>query len=279
MYEYEARHYDAAIARFVTIDPLAEDYSFQSTYTYAVNNPVYFVDKLGMGPTDEWNQNSDGSFTWVSDKGGDTVDYVNRLNEDGDVLYTEEMDVTDMTYVDNNSEIRRGVTKSPGMRTGMRGKAPGKGDMNWLEVIPEITTAAVVVASNELGVDPEVGLALATVFNMITNPVGGSSNAVKNGKRRTNSSSSRNKPKENGIPNSSEIQATTKGTITKYSTYDSNGKIIKEYRGTGKDHSNIPRPNVKEPNMNTNPKTGETFKNGYKVRKAKPEEIPGNNGG
>ena len=50
MYEYEARHYDAAIARFVTIDPLAEDYSYQNPYAYAVNNPIFFIDKLGMGP-------------------------------------------------------------------------------------------------------------------------------------------------------------------------------------------------------------------------------------
>jgi len=55
--------------------------------------------------------------------------------------------------------------------------------------------------------------------------------------------------------------------------------LVKEYRGTGTDHGNIPRPNVKEPNMNTNPKTGETFHNGYEVRKANPDEIPGNNGG
>lgn len=52
MYEYEARHYDATIARFVTIDPLAEDYSFQTPYAYAINDPVRYIDKFGMGPDD-----------------------------------------------------------------------------------------------------------------------------------------------------------------------------------------------------------------------------------
>ena len=81
--------------------------------------------------------------------------------------------------------------------------------------------------------------------------------------------------KENGIPNSSLIQKrNSKGKIIKYSTYDSNGKIIKEYRGEGKPHANIKRPNVKEPQYNVNPKTGEVFQNQPKVREAYPDEIP-----
>ncbi|WP_461587605.1 RHS repeat domain-containing protein, partial [Winogradskyella sp.] len=52
MYEYEARHYDPWTARFVTVDPLAEDYNFQTPYAYAANDPVRFIDKLGMGPED-----------------------------------------------------------------------------------------------------------------------------------------------------------------------------------------------------------------------------------
>ncbi|WP_369680374.1 RHS repeat-associated core domain-containing protein [Winogradskyella luteola] len=60
MHEYEARHYDAALGRFVKIDPLAEDYSFQSTYAYAVNDPIRFIDKLGMGPDDIIVQNING---------------------------------------------------------------------------------------------------------------------------------------------------------------------------------------------------------------------------
>jgi len=66
------------------------------------------------------------------------------------------------------------------------------------------------------------------------------------------------------------------GNITKYTTYGSDGKIVKEVRITGKDHGDIPRPNVKEPNYNTNPKTEEKFQNGYEVRPADPSEIPKN---
>lgn len=65
MYEYEFRHYDAAIGRFVTIDPLAENYAFQTPYAYAANNPIFFIDKLGMGP--DWINNGDG--TWTAEAG------------------------------------------------------------------------------------------------------------------------------------------------------------------------------------------------------------------
>ncbi|MCL2072650.1 MAG: hypothetical protein FWH18_01915, partial [Marinilabiliaceae bacterium] len=50
MYDYEFRHYDPAIMRFTTIDPMAEDFQFQSSYVYAANNPVKFVDYKGLKP-------------------------------------------------------------------------------------------------------------------------------------------------------------------------------------------------------------------------------------
>ncbi|CAN5586466.1 hypothetical protein BH23BAC1_BH23BAC1_25350 [soil metagenome] len=85
----------------------------------------------------------------------------------------------------------------------------------------------------------------------------------------------RSKPKETGKPSSREIQARDKdGNITKYTDYDANGNIIKEYRGTGVEHGNIPRPNVKEPKFHVNPKTGDKFQNGWTVRPPRPDEIP-----
>ena len=46
--DYGARWYDAAKSRFTSVDPLAESFSYQSTFAYAGNNPVVNIDILGM---------------------------------------------------------------------------------------------------------------------------------------------------------------------------------------------------------------------------------------
>ena len=46
-YDYGARHYDAAIGRFATVDPMAEKYYPWSPYTYCLDNPIKYVDNDG----------------------------------------------------------------------------------------------------------------------------------------------------------------------------------------------------------------------------------------
>jgi RHS repeat-associated protein len=46
-YDFEARHLDANIPRFTTMDPLCEKYYSISPYAYCMNNPVKYVDPDG----------------------------------------------------------------------------------------------------------------------------------------------------------------------------------------------------------------------------------------
>ena len=49
-HDYGARHYDAALGRFATVDPMAEKYYPWSPYTYCLDNPIKYIDTDGKLP-------------------------------------------------------------------------------------------------------------------------------------------------------------------------------------------------------------------------------------
>ena len=48
LYDYGARMYDAALGRFTTVDPSAENYFNTSLYAYCGNNPINRIDLDGL---------------------------------------------------------------------------------------------------------------------------------------------------------------------------------------------------------------------------------------
>ena len=64
-YDYGARHYDAALGRFTTMDPMLEEYYSLSPYAYCGNSPVNRIDPNGM----DWYQNNETKYyTWYEER-------------------------------------------------------------------------------------------------------------------------------------------------------------------------------------------------------------------
>ncbi|WP_101689349.1 RHS repeat domain-containing protein [Dysgonomonas massiliensis] len=109
MYDYSARHYDAAIGRFTTIDPKAEKYYNISPYAYCLNNPLIYTDPRG-DTVRIYTETTGYGHSWFSTGDGDDLTvytYGNYTQDDKKegILYVLKGEKA-QKYLDSKSETK-----------------------------------------------------------------------------------------------------------------------------------------------------------------------------
>ena len=100
-YDYGARHYDATLGRFTTVDPLADKMPTWSPYTYCYNNPVRLIDENGLfpGPGDLFKTKQEAAKDWGMYYNGASI---MQKTEKASVIYE----------VQNKGDVRYSYTKA-----------------------------------------------------------------------------------------------------------------------------------------------------------------------
>ena len=70
-HDFGARNYDAALGRWMNIDPLAEDFYSYSPYNAMMNDPINYIDPDGMAA--DWINNRDGTWRAEAGDGAETL--------------------------------------------------------------------------------------------------------------------------------------------------------------------------------------------------------------
>jgi RHS repeat-associated protein len=90
LYDFEARTYDPAVGRFLSVDPMAEKYYHISPYAYCSNNPVNRIDPNGM---DDYSINLKGKIELIKET-KDEMDRLIALGKNDKIEYDDDGNMT-----------------------------------------------------------------------------------------------------------------------------------------------------------------------------------------
>lgn len=134
-YDYGWRMYDPAIARFTSVDPLTEKNHNQSGFVYAANNPIKYIDFMGLDTmmVDNSGRFSDARLPDPDNENDVIVTVSNKERKNGEIKYkkdgelrnkhktteVEKNSVTVRSNKDKNGNIESSIITSKDIETGI----------------------------------------------------------------------------------------------------------------------------------------------------------------
>ncbi|WP_410879962.1 RHS repeat-associated core domain-containing protein [Myroides sp. DW712] len=118
LYDYGARNYDAAIGRWMNVDPLAEQFPAWNPYHYVHNNPINLVDPTGMSAQNPGGGKVIAVFYHGGPTGGGKQTTVSNAGYTGQIYSNTQSAASNSGRGFSGTIIAPGLTSASGVKTG-----------------------------------------------------------------------------------------------------------------------------------------------------------------